>query len=320
MGADYLTDNAVKALILKGFEEVLQDWPQQISLVNDQSERDSEEYVLLGEVPRLGEYLGTRQFRELRQHKVTVTNKDYDAALKIKKDDLRRDKQGYLELRIREFVQAAQAHWRQLLSTLIANGGGSTSGLAFDGQYFFDDDHSLGDSGTIDNNISVDISALPASVHGIVTAPSPEEGALSILSAVTTMKTFLDDQGHPINEDLRAVAVVCPCALEPYLQSAVSDDKFGNVVPNILRRAKIDVAVYGNPRLDAASWTDKFAVFRADGGRPSFLIQEREKAEAQYIGLDSEHCKIHKETLYVIDTSRAAAYADFRGACLVTMI
>ena len=67
---------------------------------------------------------------------------------------MRRDKTGQIDIRIREQVQRAQAHWAKLLSDLII---AAESTVCYDGQYFFDTDHSEGDSGTQDNDLSIGV-------------------------------------------------------------------------------------------------------------------------------------------------------------------
>ena len=104
-----------------------------------------------------------------------------EATLEVLVDDIRRDKTGQVMTRVRELAERANSHWASLLSALIIAG---ESTACYDGQYFFDTDHAEGDSGTQDNDIGVDISALPAAVHGVVTAPSVEEMQQSILKGI----------------------------------------------------------------------------------------------------------------------------------------
>lgn len=315
MAADYLSDSAVRALFVRGYDERPQSWERDIVL-DASSSRNSEDYILLGEVPRFSEYLGIRQFKELRQYKITLTNVDYDATMMIKKDDLRRDRLNYLKRRIAEFFEAGPAHNRKLLTDLIVDAASTT---CFSGQFFFDTDHSLGDSGTLDNDIGVDISALPCAVHGSTTAPSAEEAMFVMLNGIVAMQLLCDDQGEPINESMTSVLVMVPSVLFPYFAAGATNTEFGEGRKSPLLKMGITVTVVGNPRLDKASWTAQTAIFRNDGARPAFIKQEREGIEPQYIGLASEHCKINKETLYIQDRSLAVGYADFRGAVLVTM-
>jgi phage major head subunit gpT-like protein len=122
------------------------------------SDQASEQYPFLGQMPRMREWLGGRQAKGLRSNSLTIANKHYEATVEIALRDLRRDKTAQLQARMAEFADEGDAHWGTLLSALILAG---TSTACYDGQYFFDTDHTEGDSGTQDNDIQVDISAVP---------------------------------------------------------------------------------------------------------------------------------------------------------------
>jgi phage major head subunit gpT-like protein len=128
------------------------------------------------------EWIGGRQAKGFTGQGVTIVNKHYEATIEVQKKDARRDKTGQINARISEFADRAQTHWSSLLSTLLLNGAAT---VCYDGQYFFDTDHSEGSSGTQSNKITVDISTLPAQVHGSVTAPSIEEMQQTILAGIT---------------------------------------------------------------------------------------------------------------------------------------
>jgi len=122
------------------------------------SDQDSETYKWLGMPPALREWIGGRQSKGFTTEGIEIRNKHYEATLAILLKDLRRDKTSQLQARIGEFAQRGTSHFASLLSTLIING---PSTVCYDGQFFFDTDHSEGDSGTLDNDITTDISAVP---------------------------------------------------------------------------------------------------------------------------------------------------------------
>lgn len=183
------------------------------------SDQASETYPWLGMPPALREWIGGRQAKGFSQNSIEIKNKHFEATLEIALTDLRRDKTGQLRARLAEFAQRGQSHFASLLSTLIVNG---PSTVCYDGQYFFDTDHSEGSSGTLDNDIQTDISALPAQTHGVVTAPSKEEMLQAIIASISQFFTFKDDRGEPINEDARSFLVMVPVGLAPAARSALS--------------------------------------------------------------------------------------------------
>jgi len=174
------------------------------------SDQSSEQYAFLGQSPTMREWIGGRNAKGLRENAITIANKHYEATLEIAVKDARRDKTGQIVARVNELADRSITHWASLLSTLLLNG---TSSVCYDGQFFFDTDHSEGDSGTQDNDITVDISELPAAVHGVITAPSTEEMQQSILKGIAQILSFVDDQGEPMNEDAREFTVIVPIAL-----------------------------------------------------------------------------------------------------------
>lgn len=275
------------------------------------SDQSSEQYAWLGMTPTLREWIGGRNAKGFKENGITIENKHFEATLEVLVRELRRDKSGQLMLRIRELARRANTHWASLLSTLIANG---ESTVCYDGQYFFDTDHSEGDSGSQSNDLAVDISTLPAAVHGSVTAPSPEEFQQAVNSAISAITGFKDDQGEPMNEDASQFLVMVPMSLHIVANNALSMPSGTGVSEQ--NRLPVSKIIVPNPRL---TWTDKFAVFRTDGEVKPFIRQEetgaimKAKAEGSEFEFDND---MHQ---YGVDTWRNVGFGYWQHACLVTM-
>lgn len=287
-------------------------WVNDVSMLM-QSDQESETYKWLGMVPAMREWVGGRDAKGFRDNGVTVTNKHYEATIDVLVRHLRRDKTGQAMVRIRDLAARTNGHWASLLSTLILNG---PSTACYDGEFFFDTDHSEGDSGTQDNDISIDISALPALVHGSTTAPSAEEMQLCILQAITQILSFKDDQGEPMNENAQRFRVVCAPSLyiaankgvAMPVNSGVSEQKLPN---------GMTVEVSMNPRL--STWTASFAVFRADGNTKAFIRQEETAVQLKAKAEGSEYEFDNDAWQFGVDTWRNVAYGFWQHACYVTM-
>ena len=286
MGAQGLGSRA----IIGTFYETLQQqigssWLAQLVMGFD-SNQESETYKWLGASPAVREWVGGRLAKGLRENGLTITNKTFEATMKISVDDLRRDKTAQILLRIREMADRVAAHPMSLISTLINNGGGSTNGLAYDGQYFFDTDHSEGDSGTIKNDIaSGDYAVLNV---GTASAPTPKEMADAIMAVIQHFYTFKDDQGEPINELAKSFVVMVPVNMWGSANTAASANLLNTgsgSVENTLTKMGLSIAVAANARLTA---TDKFAVFRADGRTKPFIEQIEEGVSIAAIAEGSE--------------------------------
>lgn len=279
------------------------------------SDQASETYNFLGQSPAMREWIGGRQAKGFSGQGITIVNKHYEATLEVRKVDARRDKTGQLTARVNEFTDRAQTHWASLLSTLLIN---APSTVCYDGQYYFDTDHSEGSSGTQDNDITVDISALPAAVHGVVTAPSVEEMQQSILKAIAQILSFKDDRGEPMNENARRFVVIVPVSLYLVAVAACSTLVTAalqqNLNPNIVAGLNVDVQM--NARL---TWTDSFAVFRTDSPIKGFIRQTEQDVELKAKAEGSEFEFDNDAWQFGIDAWRGVGYGYWQRACYVTM-
>lgn len=279
------------------------------------SDQSGETYNFLGQTPAMREWLGARQAKGFSGQGVTVLNKHYEATIEIQKKDARRDKTGQLMARMSEFADRGQTHWASLLSALLLNGAAT---VCYDGQYYFDTDHVEGKSGTQSNKITVDISALPAAVHGVITAPSVEEAQQVILAGVAQIMGFKDDQGEPMNENARAFTVVVPVSLFLVFSAAVAAITTAalqqNLNPNLI--AGLTISVQMNARL---TWTDTVAIFRTDSPIKAFIRQVEQEVELKAKAEGSEFEFDNDAWQFGIDGWRGVGYGYWQRACLVTM-
>lgn len=281
------------------------------------SDQASEDYGFLGQSPGFREWIGGRQAKGLAQNSMSIRNKHYEATLEIAVKDARRDKTGQILVRTQEFADRSITHTASLLSTLLLNGA---STVCYDGQYYFDTDHVEGKSGTQSNSIQVDISTLPAAVHGVVTAPSVEEFQQSMLSGIAAILSFKDDQGEPMNENAREFIVKVPVSLFLTASAAVTAITTAalqqNLNPNLIAGLKISVVM--NPRL--STWTDKFSVHRVDSPIKGLIFQEEQGTELKVKAEGSEYEFDNDAWQFGLDSWRNAGYGYWQRACLVTMI
>lgn len=129
MGASGLGSRAIIGKFYAALEAVTgASWVGKIAMMMD-SDQESETYKWLGMVPAMREWIGGRQAKGFRENGMTITNKTWESTLEILVDWIRRDKTGQIAIRIAELATRASEHDAKLLSTLIANGTGATSGL-----------------------------------------------------------------------------------------------------------------------------------------------------------------------------------------------
>lgn len=290
------------------------------------SDQDSEKYDWLGMVPQLSVKKGSKQFSQLRDTEWEVKNVEYQGGIVFPKKHILYDKTSQVVVRVSELADRSRAHWTSLIAPLIING---ESTACYDDQYFFDTDHSEGDSGSQSNDISVDISALATNVHGTTTDPSVAEMMHCMMKGVEQILSFKDDRGEYVNENMTEFLVILPLTLMTKgvaaLGAQVIDGGDNNI---IVEQDTFKLRVQASPRF--SSWTTKFPMFATQGNQKPILRQQRlpnnpgqgHNADGMFLEqlwLDSEHCKKNDECLLSIETERAVAYGDWKKACLVTM-
>jgi len=277
------------------------------------SNQESETYKWLGMTPTMREWIAGRQATGFRVNGQTVTNKLYEATLKVQVDDMRRDKTGQIMARVDDLAARAALFPTKLMSDLIL--AGETTNC-YDGQYFFDTDHSEGSSGTQSNDIAYDIS--DNGTGGTATAPTPYTVQGAIVAAIAAIMGFKDDQGEPMNETAARFHVMVPVPYMGATLAALTSSTLGDRVDNLLVNRNIGLSVIPavNPRL---TWTTKLAVFRADGGVKPFILQEEQEAMMDAVAEGSELEFQQREHHYGVTRICAAAYGYWQHACLVTL-
>jgi len=317
MGASGLGSRAIIGTFYDTLQQAIGNtWMPQLAM-GFNSDQESETYKWLGASPAVREWISGRMAKGLRENGLTITNKTFEATLKILVDDMRRDKTGQILLRVQELADRVAAHPMSLISTLINNGGGSTNGLAYDGQYFFDTDHSEGDSGTQKNDLaSGDYAVLNVAS---ATAPTPNEMADAILAVIQHFFSLKDDQGEPINELARQFLIMVPVNMWGAAQSAVTANLLNTGSggrDNPLLKMGMSLTVAANPRLTG---TDKFCVFRADGRTKPFIEQTEEGVTMQAIAEGSEYEIMENAHVYGVKKITNVGYGMWQQAIRATL-
>ena len=316
----YISAKQVIGLFFQAYEGALDDsWVPRLSN-RFASSVPIELYAGVGNAPAMREWVGGRLAKQLAEYRQLVANKPYEATLEVTRNDLRRDKTGQLEMKIQQLALRAAEHDEVLLSALIDAGATlSAANTCYDAKPLFSTTHSAKDSGTIDNNISVDISALATGgdgTHGTTTAPSAPEIAYAVQAAMTQMYGFKDDQGQPVNHKTKEIVIMVPSPFSGAAELALSADSFPLGVPNPLKAQNVKKTLVINPRL---SWTTKLAIFRADAPAKPLLVQVEEEPIMEVVGEGSEHTFKNATHLYGVRKQGAVAPWDPNKCVLVTL-
>jgi phage major head subunit gpT-like protein len=304
MGAGTLGSRAIIGKLYEELSVVPAGWVDDVSMPFD-SNQESETYAWLGMAPAMREWVAGRNAKGLKENGITIKNKTFEATLEVLVDEIRRDKTGQVYLRISELARRTNSHWASLLTALIV---AAEAALCYDGHYFFDTDHSEGDSGTQDNDLT--------GAAATDTQPTAAEAETALLKCVAAILGFKDDQGEPMNEDAQLFRVVVPAVYLPPFSSVIYNPFIAagqsNLVKNI-EGFKFTLAV--NPRLTSGA---KFYVFRSDAKTKAFIRQEEEGVTIAAVAEGSELEFKENKHHYGVKAIRNVGYGYWQHACLYT--
>lgn len=314
--SDIISPEFVKAEFRRALEgDAGVPWVDAISTPIFDSSSASEKYVDLFDVPAMDVDRGLGAVGELVAKSLSLSNEAYAARLRVPDYLLRRDKTGQVLERIRDLARRVNEHWAKLISDKLDVAESTVHW--FSDQFVLDTDHSIGDSGTLDNDLSIDISALPTSTSGSITDPSEEEAALSMLQGLSQFYTFKDTAGEPIMANSfrdESWLVMSAPELAAHLQFAATAERLAQGRGNPLRG--MDIEVVGNARL--SSWTSKFVIIRKR--QKAFIRQQETNPRIRHLGEGSTYFETNKEThLFSAKVDRAVGYGLWQDMVLVTL-
>ena len=241
------------------------------------SVRTSEKYGWIGNMPGMREWLGERQFSELRAANFVLENKHWESSLLIKKTDLADDNLGQYGPVLEQLGIEAAHHPDELWFSVLEQGASST---CFDGQYFFDTDHAWGNSGTQSNSITSTVVS--------TSAPTVAEVKTAIRKMVKTMLAFKNDQGKLYNRPtvgrLNDLTLLVPLALRDLVYDALESELIGNSTNVVVDRPNIVSSPYLTSDV-------KLYLFKTGEAVKPFVFQRREPLTRMMKGVDDLETK-----------------------------
>lgn len=286
----------IKALFLKFLGEMAgrdTDW-QKIATIMP-SDSDKEEYNWLGATPPMIEWKDVRQLHGLRPYSYTLTNQDWEATLEIARNAFHDNKLGHIPKRVESL---AASYYKRVVEEVFSKLDYGETGTAYDGTAFFSDSRTIGDSGTIDNLLSMACSG------------STTEVRAAVVAAVDKMMNFKDDWGKPLG--LKPDTIVCAPEMYITIAEALKADVAGHqrteseFVKNIIVSSWID--------LDATDW---YLLCTTEPVKP-IIFQDRQKPEVTALDKpDSPEVFLRKMLLYGVDARFTVGFGDPRTAILL---
>jgi len=255
----------------EGFKSTPVNYDKVATIIKSSSR--SEDYGWIASAPRLRKMLGERQAKKLGEYKYSIINEAYEATVEVDVDDIMDDQTGQYAIEAKNVGESARMFPDELVfQTLLPNG---FTELCYDGQYFFDTDHPIGDTGTTQSNKGT--SALDATSFNV---------------ARTALRKMQDDQGRPTFNNNMDLLLVIPPDLENTAAKILEAETLATGEANTLKGAARILVV---PWLtDATNWY----LLNTAGTMKPFIVQEREFRPLDALEESSERNFFNRKNYY----------------------
>lgn len=250
-----------------------------------------EDYSWLSNFPKMKRWIGDKAVKALAAFKYTVVNDDFEATVEVDRNHIRDDQVGIYKP-MAQGAGYSSKQWPDELVAEVVNGVFTNS--CYDGQYFCDTDHPVGDG----EGDTVSVSNKGTMVLSFATLAAAQA---SYGVARTAMKKFKDDEGRPLNITPN-VLLVGP-ALEDTANTLMTNDRLEDGKPNPYK-GTAEVVV------DNRITSDTFWAL-LDTTKPvkPFIFQEREKPVfVQQIDPQSDSVFMRKKFKFGAEARGAAGY------------
>lgn len=287
-------------MILKGALAAFWQKMDQIPTVWDKhvmnvvSTTATEKYTWPGAVPVPRVFADARSIQGFRDFSFDLANNKYELTLLIKRDDFEDDQNGSIMMRFLELAEVFGTFKDQLFAALLV--AGATDNAAMDSNTFFDDTRTIGDSGTIDNDLTSAVTD---------TQPTSAEILADLNLIQNAFHGFNDDQGRPFNSlavtDMRMI--IPPVYWQPVTE-ALGASVLANTTNVFKGMAQFDVLPY-------LTGADTLYVSALGATRKPFIFQERTKLEI-IIDTDPAHVAAREGVLVMCRERFRLGYGEVR--------
>ncbi|MBN4065652.1 Mu-like prophage major head subunit gpT family protein, partial [Desulfocapsa sp. AH-315-G09] len=237
-------------------------------------------------------WLGEKTVKSLAAFKYTLTNDDFEATVEVDRNNIEDDQIGIYGPMAMEAGSSSRT-WPDEIVGEIANG--SFVNKCYDGQYFCDTDHPVGDG----EGGTVSFSNKGTAVLSTATLAAAKAG---YGAARIAMRKCVDDEGRPLG--VKPTVLMVPPALEDEANALMTVDRLEDGKANIFKNtAKVVV----NDQL-----TSDTAWFLLDTSRAvkPFVFQQRKKPVfVQQIDPEADDVFMRKKFKFGAEARGKAGYA-----------
>lgn len=203
-------------------------WKETAMLVPSNTKQ--EDYTWLSDFPMLREWFDEKTLKSFEAYEYSIKNRNFEATVKVRRDDLEDDNTGGLNLKARSAARSANIWPDQLVAEIKDK---SFESYCYDGQYFYDTDHPVG-KGVVSNKLTA-----PLSWANLA------EAEASFGAAEEMIMGFTDDFGNPLG--LMPTVLEVPSSLKTVAKMLLTSDKLADETPNPFKDSGVKLIV--NPWL-----------------------------------------------------------------------
>lgn len=280
----------IKTAFHRAFDAAPAQWQQTATVVPSTGRQN--DYSWLSAFPRMRKWVGEKVVKALAAFKYTVVNDDWEATVEVDRNDIADDNLGIYGPQ----AESAGFSAKQLPDEIIADLKNTAfASVCYDGQYFYDVDHPVGDGSG--GTVSVSNKGTNALSNATLAAAQASYGA-----ARTAIMSFKDDEGRPLGLVPNVLEV--PPALEAMGNLLMTADKLNDNSPNPYKGT---ATLLVNPRLTS---TTAWLLHCTTMPIKPFILQERQKPVfVQQTGMDSDDVFMRKKFKFGAEARYAGGYS-----------
>lgn len=177
------------------------------------------DYAWLGDFPKMRKWIGDKVIKQLTAHGYTLVNDDFEATVRVKRNDIEDDNLGIYKPQAEMAGESAKTWADELVFDTLTRGFVEK---CYDGQPFYSANHLVGQEGA-----QKSVSNL---IDKALSADSLAKAKASYGAARTMMRSLKDDEGRPLN--LMPSLLVVPPALEDVANALMTVDRLEDGKPN----------------------------------------------------------------------------------------
>lgn len=260
------------------------------------SDRVDEKHEWLGQPPQMSLFEGSRKFTALTATGYTITNKVYDASVRVSRDDLRRNQSGSIKRRVDELADVAMSFPDSHLTTTIINGTDATLGLCYDGTAFYGNSHTeRADEGGTQDNLLAGTGSTVAQIQADISA------------SISALRLVKAENGEPFHDAGLELCFMIPPGIETNFKTAVNATIVSNTSNQLVGIGEV---IVNNRLSDVNDWY----TFVKGAGKESLIFQTDQNIETDVSAEGSHIWKTDRQAEFGVSISVGAGYGLWQSS------